>query len=57
MGDVESVACCTGNLLNDLHKSVDHVDFVPEGEDTAVLIFRFRNSALGELTVSYSTAG
>jgi predicted dehydrogenase len=34
--------------------SVDKVDFVPEGEDTAIAMFRFGNSALGELTVSYS---
>ena len=54
VGNIDQVTCYTANILNDLHKSVDKVDFVPEGEDTAVAMLHFRNGALGELTVSYS---
>lgn len=55
VGDVRSVSSYNANILNKLHESVDKVDFVPEGEDTSVTLLEFRDGALGELTVSYST--
>lgn len=55
VGDLDNVAAFIGNILNPLHKSIDQIDFVPEGEDNAIALLKFKNSALGELTISYST--
>lgn len=55
VGNVEKVTAFTGNVLNPLHKSIDKIDFVPEGDDTSIALLAFENSALAEVTISYST--
>lgn len=54
VGDVERVSFFKGNLLNELHPSIDKTDFIPEGEDLGIALLEFKNKALGTLTVSYS---
>jgi predicted dehydrogenase len=55
VGEVAGVMSLQGSVLNDLHKTEDGIDFVPEGEDTALVALSFENSAVGELAVSYSS--
>jgi len=48
IGDILKVNCFNGNLLNEFH------DYVPEGEDTAIIIMEFAKNILGTLAISYS---
>jgi predicted dehydrogenase len=49
IGPISSVSMFKGHIFNKLH------EYVPEGEDHGVAIFIFKNGALGEITISFST--
>jgi predicted dehydrogenase len=56
MGDVASVSAVTGRLLNELHVARDNLQSAPEGEDTSLLILKFKKGQLGEFAISYSAS-